>query len=52
MNELGLNFITNIPLMKSEDQAKGYILRQSMVFNLAGNDSLIRMWASLPLIVN
>ena len=37
--------------MKPEGQAQWYILRQSMVFNPLGDDSPVRMWAIILLLV-
>ena len=44
-------FITYIPLVKPEGQAQGCILRRSMVINQLGDDSSVRMWAIIPLLV-
>ena len=46
-----MNFITYIPLVKLEGQARGCILRRWAVFNPLGDDSLVRMWAILLLLV-
>ena len=40
-----MNFITYIPLVKPDIQAKGCILRRSMVINTLGDDSPVRMWS-------
>ena len=52
INEL-MNFITYIPSVKPEGQARGEggILRRSMVFNQLGDDSPVRMRAIIPLLV-
>ena len=46
-----MNFITYIPPVKTEDQAQRCILRRSMVVNPLGDDSPVRMWAIIPLLV-
>ena len=38
-----LNFITYIPPVKPEGQARGYTLRRSMVINPLGNDSPVKI---------
>ena len=43
-----MNIITYIPPAKPEGQARGCILRLSMVFNPLGDDSPARMWAIIP----
>ena len=45
-----MNFITYILPVKPGGQAQGGILRRSMMFAL-GNDSPVRMWEIIPLIV-
>ena len=50
MNEW-INFITYIPPVKPEGKARGCILRRSIVFNPLGDDSPVRMWAFIPLLV-
>ena len=46
-----MNFISYIQLVKPDGQAQRCILRQLMVFNPLCDDSPLRMWAIIPLLV-
>ena len=46
-----MNFITYIPLVKPEGQTQGFILRWSRMFNPLGDDSPVRLWEILPLLM-
>ena len=46
-----MKFKTYIPPVKPEGQAQGCILRRTMLFNPLGDDSPVRMWAIIPLLV-
>ena len=50
MNEW-MNCITYIPPVKPEGQAQECILRQLIVISMLGDDSLVRMWAIIPIFV-